>query len=103
HLTPPRRNAPAPVSINSSQPPATPAVFRGLAPVLQGLPRPLLDPSNSSVVEGVLPIPPPPSPPRVVLGTPIPSDPAPTAPIVLGTPVPQESFPTTRSEEHTSE
>ncbi|EEU34852.1 uncharacterized protein NECHADRAFT_88370 [Fusarium vanettenii 77-13-4] len=97
HLTPPRRNAPAPVSINSSQPPATPAVFRGLAPVLQGLPRPLLDPSTSSVVEGVLPIPPTPSPPRVVLGTPIPSDTAPTAPIVLGTPVPQESFPTTAS------
>ncbi|KAJ3454665.1 hypothetical protein MRS44_013265 [Fusarium solani] len=96
-LTPPRRNVQALVSINSSQPPATPAVFRGLAPVLQGLPRPLLGPSTPSAAEGALPIPPTLSPPRVVLGTPIPSDTATTAPIVLGTPVPQESFPTTAS------
>ncbi|EEU38627.1 uncharacterized protein NECHADRAFT_82971 [Fusarium vanettenii 77-13-4] len=96
-LTPPRRNAQALVSINSSQPPATPAVFRGLAPVLQGLPRPLLGPSTSSAAEGALPIPPTLSPPRVVLGTPIPSDTTTTAPIMLGTPVPQESFPTTAS------
>ncbi|KAH7118040.1 hypothetical protein B0J13DRAFT_570399, partial [Dactylonectria estremocensis] len=39
NLTPPRRTAPTPASVNGSQPPAMPALFRGLAPVLQGLPR----------------------------------------------------------------
>ncbi|KAH6988687.1 hypothetical protein EDB80DRAFT_546821, partial [Ilyonectria destructans] len=102
NLTPPRRTTPTPASVHGSQPPATPALFRGLAPALQGLPRPLLGPSTPSAVEGPSPIPPTLSLPRVVLGTPIPQTPIPegtlpTAPVVLGTPIPQESFPTTPS------
>ncbi|KAH6982410.1 hypothetical protein EDB80DRAFT_592980, partial [Ilyonectria destructans] len=101
-LTPPRRTAPTPASVNGSQPPAMPALFRGLAPVLQGLPRSLLGPSTPSAVEGPPPIPPTLSLPTVVLGTPIPQTPIPqgtlpTAPVVLGTPIPRESFPTTPS------
>ncbi|KAH8663902.1 hypothetical protein BGZ61DRAFT_562294, partial [Ilyonectria robusta] len=107
NLTPPRRTAPTPASVHGSQPPATPALFRGLAPALQGLPRPLLGPSTPSAVEGPSPIPATLSLPTVVLGTPIPQTPIPqtpipqgtlpTAPVVLGTPIPQESFPTTPS------
>ncbi|KAH7114174.1 hypothetical protein B0J13DRAFT_656572, partial [Dactylonectria estremocensis] len=102
NLTPPRRTAPRPASVHGSQPPATPALFRGLAPAPQGLPRPLLRPPTPSAVEGPSPIPPTLSLPTVVLGTPIPQTPIPqgtlpTAPVVLGTPISQESFPTTPS------
>lgn len=88
--------------MHGSRSPATAALFRGLAPALQGLPRPLLGLSTSSAVEGPSPIPPTLSLPTVVLGTPIPQTPIPqdtlpTAPVVLGTPIPQESFPTTPS------
>src|SRR6478736_3409189 len=58
NLTPPRRAAPTPASVHGLQPPATPALFRGMAPALQGLPRPLLGPSTPSAVEGPSPIPP---------------------------------------------
>ncbi|KJZ67980.1 hypothetical protein HIM_12631 [Hirsutella minnesotensis 3608] len=92
NLTPPRRTAPTPASVNGLQPPATPALFRGLAPA-QGLPRPPLRPSTPSSVEGPSPIPPTIGMPPVVLGTPI-QDTAPTAPVVQGTPIPRESLPT---------
>ncbi|KAH7113118.1 hypothetical protein B0J13DRAFT_488669, partial [Dactylonectria estremocensis] len=102
NLTSPRRTAPTPASVHGLQPPATPALFRRLAPALQGLPRPLLGPSNPSAVEGPSPITPTLSLPTVVLGTPISQTPIPqgtfpTAPVVLGTPIPQESFPATPS------
>ncbi|KAH7112620.1 hypothetical protein B0J13DRAFT_488805, partial [Dactylonectria estremocensis] len=102
NLTPPRRTAPTPASVHGLQPPATPALFRRLAPTLQGLPRPLLGPSTPSAVEGPSPITPTLSLPTVVLGTPIPQTPIPqgtlpTAPVVLGTPISQESFPATPS------
>ncbi|RTE67827.1 hypothetical protein BHE90_017799, partial [Fusarium euwallaceae] len=97
NLTPPRRAAPTPASVHGLQPPVTPALFRGLSPALQGLPRPLLGPSTPSAVEGPSPVPPTLSLPTVVLGTPIPQDTLPTAPVVLGTPIPQESLPTTPS------
>ncbi|KAL6404467.1 hypothetical protein AUP68_10451 [Ilyonectria robusta] len=97
NLTPPRRTAPTPASVHGLQPPATPTLFRRLAPALQGLPRPLLGLSTPSAVEGPSPITPTLSLPTVILGTPIPQDTFPTAPVVLGTPIPQESFPVTPS------
>ncbi|KAH8649007.1 hypothetical protein BGZ61DRAFT_547015 [Ilyonectria robusta] len=42
NLTPPGRTAPRLASVHGSRSPATPALFYGLAPALQGLPRPLL-------------------------------------------------------------
>lgn len=100
NVSPARRTAPRPASVHDSQPPARLALFRGLAPALHGLPRPLLGPPTPSVVEEPPPTPPTLCLPTVVLGTPIPQTPIPqytlpTAPIVLGTPIPQESFPTT--------
>ncbi|RTE68110.1 hypothetical protein BHE90_017513, partial [Fusarium euwallaceae] len=94
-LAPPRRTAPALASVNGPQPPATPALFRGLAPVPQGLPRPLPGPSTASAVEGSSPILSTLNLPRVALGTPIPEGTLPTVPVVLGTPIPQESLPAT--------
>ncbi|KAH7120187.1 hypothetical protein B0J13DRAFT_166908 [Dactylonectria estremocensis] len=95
-LTPPRQTPPTTASESRSQPPATPALFRRLAPTLQGLPRPLLGSSTPSAVEGPSPVTPTLSLPTDVLGMPIPQTPVPqgtlpTAPVMLGTPVPQES------------
>ncbi|KJZ70621.1 hypothetical protein HIM_09976 [Hirsutella minnesotensis 3608] len=84
NLTPPRRIAPTPASVNGLQSLATPALFCGLAPALQGLPRPLLRPSIPSAAEGPSPVPSTLSLPRVVLGTPIPQ-----------TPIPQNTLPAT--------
>ncbi|KAM4062490.1 PIF1-like helicase [Hirsutella rhossiliensis] len=83
NLTPPKRTAPTPASVNGPQPHVMPALFRGQAPAL-GLPIPPLGPSTLSAVGGPSPIPPTHVLPTVVLGTPI-QDTASTAPVVQGT------------------
>ncbi|KAH6981453.1 hypothetical protein EDB80DRAFT_737245 [Ilyonectria destructans] len=50
NLTPPRRTAPKPASLNSLPPPATPALSRGLAPALSELPRSLLGPFTPGAI-----------------------------------------------------
>ncbi|EXU95371.1 PIF1-like helicase [Metarhizium robertsii] len=89
-LTPPRRTAPTPLPVNSQQPPSTPALFRSLAPAVQG-------PFTPGEVDNPSSFTPTLSMPTVVLGTPIPPSTLSAAPVVLGTPIPQESLPITPS------
>lgn len=89
-LTPPRRTAPTPLPVKSQQPPSTPALFRSLAPAVQGpfTPGEVDNPSSFTTTLSM---------PTVVLGTPIPPSTLSAAPVVLGTPIPQESLPITPS------
>ncbi|KAK8913490.1 hypothetical protein VCV18_011496 [Metarhizium anisopliae] len=77
-----------PSSVNGQQPPSTPALFRGLAPELQGpfTPDEVDNPSSFTPTLCM---------PTVVLGTPIPPSALSTTHVVLGTPIPQESLPST--------
>ncbi|KAH7114762.1 hypothetical protein B0J13DRAFT_573193, partial [Dactylonectria estremocensis] len=61
NLMPLRRTALTPTSVNGLQPPATPALFRSLAPAPLGLHRPLLGPFTPGAIEGPSPITPTPS------------------------------------------